>query len=94
MAGSQRKALSAHRRRLKRRGIARLELRVKQGDVPLVKSVVEALSDPARESEARALLRDRFGGGRALGFKSLLASAPLEGIDLERDRDYGRDADA
>lgn len=93
MTASQRKALSAHRRRLKRRGIARLEVRVRQDDVPLVKSVVAALADPAREIEARTVLRERFGGGRAKGFKALLASAPLEGIDLGRQRDFGRDSE-
>jgi len=46
-----------------------------------------------RESEARALLRERFGAGKAKGLKALLASAPLEGIELERDRDFGRDVD-
>lgn len=94
MTATPRKTLSMHRRRLKRRGIARLEVRVKQDDVALVKSVVAALADPERESEARALLRDRFGAGRAAGFKALLASAPLEGIDLVRARDFGRDTDA
>ena len=93
MAGSQRKALSMHRKRLKRRGIARLELRVKRDDVALVKSVVAALADPAREIEARAALREQFGSGRAKGLKALLASAPLEGIDLARERDFGRDAE-
>jgi hypothetical protein len=29
--------------------------------------------------------------GKAEGLKALLASAPLEGIDLGRDRDFGRD---
>ncbi len=94
MAGSQRKAVSNHRKRLKRRGIARLEVRVKQDDVALVKSVVEALADPAREGEARARLRDQFGVARAHGFKALLASAPLEGIDLRRKRDFGRDVES
>jgi len=28
---------------------------------------------------------------RQIDFKEFLASAPLEGVDLERDRDYGRD---
>ena len=93
MAGSQRKALSLHRKRLKRRGIARLELRVKRDDVALVKRVVAALADPAREIEARAALREQFGPGSAKGLKALLASAPLEGIDLARDRDFGRDAE-
>jgi hypothetical protein len=36
------------------------------------------------------LLRERFGAGKAKGLKALLASAPLEGIDLSRDRDFGR----
>ena len=93
MQASQKKALSAHRRRLKRRGIARLEVRVHKDDVALVRSVVEALADPDREAETRALLRDRFGTRPASGLKALLAAAPLEGIDLTRDRDLGRDVD-
>jgi len=92
--GSQRKALAAHRRRLRRRGIARLEVRVRRDDVPLVRGVVEALADPAREGEARALLRERFGAGGTKGLKALLARAPLEGVDLRRDRDFGRDIDS
>lgn len=94
MAKSQRNALSAHRRRLKRRGIARLELRVRRDDVALVRGVVEALSDPAREGETRALLRERFGGGHAKSFKAMLAEAPLEGIDLTRQIDFGRDIES
>lgn len=90
---SQKKALSAHRRRLKRRGIARLEVRVRKDDVALLRSVVEALTDPERGDETRALLRDRFGRRRTKGLKELLASAPLEGIELVRDRDLGRDVD-
>ena len=38
--------------------------------------------------------RERFGAAGPKGFKALLAQAPLEGIDLERVRDFGRDADA
>ena len=93
MQASQKKALSAHRRRLKRRGIARLEVRVHKDDVALVRSVVDALADPDREAETRALLRDRFGTRRSRGLKALLAAAPLEGIELTRDRDLGRDVD-
>ncbi len=68
MAKSQRKALSAHRRRLKQRGVARLELRVRRDDIPLL----------------RALLRERFGAAHAKSFKEMLAAAPLDGIDLAR----------
>jgi hypothetical protein len=38
-------------------------------------------------------LRERFGAGPAAGLKALLAPAPLEGIDLGRARDLGRDVE-
>ena len=38
-------------------------------------------------------LRERFGRPAAGGFKDLLACCPLEGVDLERRRDFGRDID-
>ena len=85
-APQKKKALSADRRRLKRRGIARLEVRVHRDDVALVRSVVRALADPERGNETRALLRDRFGAPPSRGLKALLAAAPLEGINLDRDR--------
>jgi hypothetical protein len=88
---SQKKALANYRRRLKRRGMVRFEVHVRRGDAALVRGVVNALGDPERENEARTLLRERFGSGAATGLKALLACAPLEGIDLSRDRDFGRD---
>ncbi len=42
---------------------------------------------------SRALLRQRFVEPVGLSLKALLASAPLEGIDLDRSRDLGRDVD-
>jgi hypothetical protein len=91
MPSSQRKPVSAYRRRLKRRGVIRVEVHVRKDDAALVRGVARALSDPAREAEARALLRERFGAAKAKGLKALLAAAPLEGIDLTRERDFGRD---
>lgn len=61
MRAPKKKPPSTYRRRLKRRGLVRLEVRVHKDDVALVRSVVEALADPKRGDEARALLRDRFG---------------------------------
>jgi hypothetical protein len=61
-------------------------VKVRKDDV--VRGVVK-LSDPA-EVEARALLRERFLTAKAQGLKALLAGAPLEGIDLKRARDLGR----
>ena len=93
MSAAQRKALVRHRRRLKRQGVVRLEVQVRKDDAPLVRDIVSAIADPGREREARALLRERFGAGRAAGLKALLAAAPLEGIDLGRARDFGREVD-
>jgi hypothetical protein len=89
--GQRKKALSQYRRRLTRRGVIRLEVHVRKDDAPLVRGIVRALADPNRESETRALLRERFGTGKASGLKALLASAPLEGVDLSRPCDFGRD---
>jgi hypothetical protein len=91
MPSAQHNRLSAHRRRLKRRGVVRVEVQVRKQDAALVRGVAKALSDPTREAEARALLRERFGAATAKGLKALLAAAPLEGIDLTRERDRGRD---
>jgi hypothetical protein len=93
MLNRQRKSLSEYRRRLKRRGVVRLEVHVRKDDAPLVRGVVTALSDPSRESETRSLLREHFGASKATGLKALLVSAPLEGIDLSRERDFGRDVE-
>jgi hypothetical protein len=59
----------------------------------LVRQVAAALSDPARQAAARALLQRRFAEPAGPSLKALLASAPLEGIDLDRSQDVGRDVD-
>jgi hypothetical protein len=93
MQSSQKRALSSHRRRLKQQGIVRLEVRVRKEDVSLVRGVVAALADTAGAAEARKQLRERFPMRKGRGLKALLASAPLEGIDLRRSRKTGRDVD-
>jgi len=91
MSSTQKKTLSAYRRRQKRRGIMRLEVHVRKDDAALIRGVAKALADPGRATEARTLLRERFSAVQAKGLKQLLAAAPLEGIDLSRERDLGRD---
>ena len=93
MATRQSKVLASYRRRLKQQGVARLEVRVRKDDAPLVRNVARALADPRRESQARELLREHFGPAKSEGLKALLASAPLAGIDLGRARDMGRDVE-
>ena len=71
----------------------RVEVNVRKEDAGLVRGVAAALSDPVRQSEARRLLRQRFIEPSKVGLKALLASAPLDGIDLDRHRDLGREVD-
>ena len=93
MSSSRKQAVTAYRRRLKRGGFVRLEVHVQKDDAPLVRGVVAALTDPQRKARARALLRQCFGTDEPRGLKELLAAAPLDGVDLERERDFGRDVD-
>jgi hypothetical protein len=90
MSTTQHRALARHRQRRERQGIVRLEVQVRRDDATLVRGVVAALADPAREVEARALLRERFAPAFPLDLKALLAAAPLDGVDLERAQDVGR----
>ncbi len=78
-----------HRRR---QGFVRVEIQARKMDAALVRDVAKALADPERETETRTILRERIAAPRSGGLKALLAAAPLEGIDLERPRDFGRDA--
>jgi hypothetical protein len=90
MADARKKVIASHRRRMKERGFVRVEVQVRKEDATLVRRVAGALADPHRASEARTLLRERFSLPAAKGLKSLLANAPLEGIDLDRSCDTGR----
>jgi hypothetical protein len=88
-----RSALVRHRARKARQGFVRVEVNVLKEDAGLVRRVAAALSDPVRQASARALLRQRFVEPTTLSLKALLASAPLDGIDLDRGHDFGRDID-
>jgi hypothetical protein len=86
-------SLASHRARMERRGFVRVEVNVRKDDAALVRRVAAALSDPSCQTEARRLLRQRFGEPPKVSLKALLASAPLEGIDLDRSRAPGRDVE-
>lgn len=79
------------RKRRQRQGFVRVEVQVRKEDAALVRDVASALGDPEHGPETRAILRKKIAVPRTGGLKALLASAPLEGIDLERPRDFGRD---
>jgi hypothetical protein len=86
-------SLATHRARMARRGFVRVEVNVRKDDAGLVRHVAAALSDPSCRAEARRLLQQRFGEPPKVSLKALLASAPLDGIDLDRRPDLGREVD-
>jgi hypothetical protein len=86
-------SVATHRARMERQGFVRVEVNVRKEDASLVRGVASALSDPSRQAEARRFLQQRFLEPAKVGLKALLASAPLDGIDLDRNPDTGRDID-
>jgi hypothetical protein len=86
-------SLVRHRARLARRGFVRVEVNVSKDDAALVRQVAAALSDPVRQVAARTLLRQRFVEPPKVSLKELLASAPFDGIELDRAPDLGRAVD-
>jgi hypothetical protein len=86
-------ALAEHRKRLRSRGLQRLEVQVRGEDAPLLRAIAAALADPGQAAEARASLLRQFAPAPCDSLKALIASAPLNGIDLDRPRDMGRAID-
>ena len=83
MSSSQNEAAERHRRRVRREGWIRRAVRLCRAG-----STLEGL---AWRGAARSWLPERL--GQAPDFKRLLATAPLDGIDIERSRDFGRKVD-
>lgn len=83
--------VTAWRKRRQRQGFVRVEVQVRKEDARLVREVASALGDPVRETEVRTLLREKIERPHNSGLKALLASAPLEGIVLDRQHDLGRE---
>jgi hypothetical protein len=94
MTVAQKQAVQTHRKRLRNRGLVRLEIQASKSDKALIRKVANLLrGDPARAADVRARLQQIVGEEPRSGLKALLASAPLEGVDLSRDRDLGRDVE-
>jgi predicted DNA-binding protein (UPF0278 family) len=90
MPAAAKRAIASYRRRLKQKGLLRVEVQVRKEDAPLVRAVAGALIDPDRRQKFRQTLRDGLLDQKTVGLKALLADAPLDGIDLRRRRDRGR----
>ena len=88
------KHVAEHRKRLKQRGLVRIELRAPKEDAGLLRDIASALADPARGLATRRLLREHFNPYAGIGLKELLAAAPLDlELDFERRIDPPREID-
>ncbi len=92
MKSTANNAVAEHRKRLKQRGLVRIELRAPKEDARLLRDIAGALSDPARATHTRRLLREHFNPYAGMSFKELLAAAPLDlELDFDRTVDAGRE---
>ncbi len=94
MTAAQKKAIASHRRRLKQRGLVRLEVVAPETDVDLMREMAKALRDgPTRSAKVRARLREAIGPERKPDLLELLADTADVDLDeyLTRSRDLGRD---
>ena len=85
MVDARRQAVAEHRKRLKSRGLVRIELRAPKQDAALLREIAGALADPERGARTRQLLHEHFDPHAGLGLKELLAAAPLD-LELDFDR--------
>ena len=90
MTITQESALRTHRRRLRERGLKRVELQAGESDASLLRELARILrSDSERAERARKQLRELITEQPA-GLKALLCAAPLDGIRITRSADRGR----
>ena len=92
MTPAQKRATEQHRKRLKEKGIARVEVNVPENDKSLIKAIAAKLRNTHQESEEfRHSLLNALASPRPMNFKELLECAPLDGVDLERSREGWRE---
>jgi len=94
MGTAQKKAVRSHRRRLKDRGLQRVEVQVSEHDAQLIRRLGRLLrEDDEKAAGLRQQLSTMVGAEEESGLKVLLAAAPLQGVRITRSRDRGRSVD-
>jgi hypothetical protein len=71
---SQRKATANHRKRIRAKGLVRLEIQVPQKDVKLVRELAERLRAGSKIAELRNVLKAALGGDRPKTVLEMFAS--------------------
>ncbi len=95
MSIAQKRAVESYRHRQRRRGLLRLEVQAPEADAPLLRRLARVLRENSEDaSQLRRVLRRALAPEAPDGtLKELLEAAPLEGVDLSRRRDFGREVE-
>jgi hypothetical protein len=89
MTKSQSNTMS-RRKRQTELGFVKVQVQVRKEDASLLEAIACALRDPSRRETIRAALNKQITPSPTKSFKALVASAPLEGIELDRLTDFGQ----
>ncbi len=92
---AQKKAVDNYRARQRRRGLLRLEVQAPAADVPMLRQLAQVLRENSESAaELRRVLSRALAPEASEGsLKRLLEAAPLDGVDLSRPRDLGREVE-
>lgn len=92
MSSAQKKAIENHRKRQLENGIVRMEINIPEADRELMRKAAANLRAGGQIAEnTRAALGSIVNPYEGMSLKELLESAPLEGLDLERSDETGRE---
>ena len=92
MSPSQKKAVERHRQRQLDKGIIRMELAIPKSDKELLRATALQLrAGGSSANQIRLALVAVLDGQELINFKTFLEMIPLEGVELERSKDTGRD---
>jgi hypothetical protein len=71
---TQRKATANHRKRIRAKGLVRVEVQVPQSDVPLVRELAQHLRADSKIEELRNILKAALGGQKPKTVLDMFAS--------------------
>ena len=92
MSPSQKKAVERHRKRQSEKGIVRLEINIPESDRKLLRATAAQLrAGGPNADQIRTVLESSLTGNELVDFKQFLELAPMEDIDLERNKDTNRE---
>jgi len=67
-----------------------IRIKIRRGDENIMHHIADAISNPLNRTQVRRVLAEFFVDYSQQDLKTLLASAPLQGLKIERNREPGR----